>query len=150
MVVGRFTQKGVTVFTRIRRLRSTTKTILSTAIVATTIAVPLSFSSPAGATSAFCTTLETWATHPPKNPPTTNNVAAYHAWATQYIPVYEKLASEAPNAATKDLFNEVVKILKTYDGAGTLSQLKAAEVADSSKFRNDAKALTAAVLSCLP
>jgi hypothetical protein len=118
--------------------------------VATTLAVPLSFGSPAGATSAFCATLETWATHPPKSAPSTYNVAAYHAWAKQYIPVYEKLASEAPNAATKDLFNEVVAILKAYDGAGSLASLRRTAAADATKFENDAKSLEQAVLSCLP
>ncbi len=137
-------------FSRIRRLRSTSKVALGALIVATTLAVPLSISSTAGATSAFCTTLETWATHPPKSAPTSYNVAAYHAWANTAIPVYEKLASEAPNAQTKDLFNEVVAILKAYDGAGSIASLKATAVADSAKFKNDAKALEQAVLTCLP
>jgi hypothetical protein len=127
-----------------------TKVAIGAAMVVTTLALPLSLSAPAGATSAFCSTLETWATHPPKSAPTSYSVAAYHAWANTVIPIYEKLASEAPNAQTKDLFNEVVAILKAYDGAKSISSLKATAVADSAKFKNDAKALEQAVLTCLP
>jgi hypothetical protein len=36
---------------------------------------------------------------------------SYKAWAKSLIPYFEKLASEAPNAATKAAFNEVVVVL---------------------------------------
>jgi hypothetical protein len=95
--------------------------------------------------SAFCTTIFTY--HP-KLAPSPTNLKSYKAWAKALEPFYEKLASEAPNAATKAVLNEVVVVLKYYVSSSNLSKLDASVLKYQAKWAAGAKALSNAVISC--
>lgn len=95
--------------------------------------------------SAFCTTIFSF--HP-KSAPSSTNLTSYKAWAKTLEPFYEKLASEAPNAATKSVLNEVVVVLKYYVDSTSLTKLDASVLKYHAKWEAGAKALASAVESC--
>jgi hypothetical protein len=95
--------------------------------------------------SAFCTTIFTY--HPAV-PPSPTSVKSYQAWAKTLEPFYEKLASQAPNAATKAVLNEVVVVLKYYVSSSNLAKLNASVLKYHAKWAAGAKALAKAVVSC--
>jgi hypothetical protein len=95
--------------------------------------------------SAFCTTIFTY--HP-AIPPSSTNFKSYKAWAKTLEPFYEQLASEAPNAATKSVLNEVVVVLKYYVSSSNLAKLDAGVLKYHAKWAAGAKALAKAVESC--
>jgi hypothetical protein len=95
--------------------------------------------------SAFCTTIFTY--HP-AIPPSSTNFKSYKAWAKALVPFYEKLASEAPNAATKSVLGEVVVVLKYYSKSSSLTKLDASVLKYHAKWEAGSKALAAAVVSC--
>lgn len=80
--------------------------VLATLVVSLGVSTP---SSSALGTSAFCKTMFTYK---PVAPPTKISTASYQKWAKTALPFYEKLDSEAPNAKTKTILNEIVTILK--------------------------------------
>jgi hypothetical protein len=135
-------------FTRANQLRARSKAILGSVIVASTLVVSLGVAvQPSGAlsSSAFCKTIYTWR---PQSPPSSFTTASYHKWALAYLPIYEKLASEAPNAATKNILNEIVKILKYYSTAASAKSLEAYALANSKTYQTDAQALAKAIIAC--
>ncbi len=95
--------------------------------------------------SAFCTTIFSF--HP-KAPPAASDLTTYKAWAKTLEPFYEKLASEAPNAATKSVLNEVVVVLKYYVNSTSITKLDASVLKYHAKWEAGAKALAKAVESC--
>jgi len=135
-------------FTRASHLRTRTRAILGSVLVAATLTVSLGVAVPtSGAlgTSAFCQTIFTWK---PATPPSSYTTTSYHKWALAYLPIYEKLASEAPNAATKNILNEIVKILKYYSTASSAKSLEAYAAANSKTYTKDAQALAKAIIAC--
>jgi site-specific recombinase len=84
--------------------------------------------------------------HP--TPPTSISTTAYHAWAKAYLPLYEKLASNAPNASTKKLLNAVVTVLKYEAGANSLAKLEKYIGENEKEYAAGAKALASAIISC--
>jgi hypothetical protein len=94
--------------------------------------------------SAFCKTIFTFKESVPKG----NNLNDYKTWAKSVLPLYEKLASEAPNSASQKVLDELVTIFKDYAGAASLSKLQAYEVANHAGFLKGTKALSAAIISC--
>ncbi len=95
--------------------------------------------------SAFCTTI---ISYHPTVPPNIKNFKSYKAWAKTLIPFYEKLASEAPNAATKSVLNEVVVVLKYYQNSTSLAKLDASVLKYNAKWEAGSKALAKAIISC--
>jgi hypothetical protein len=95
--------------------------------------------------SAFCTTIFTF--HPAV-PPAMTNLKSYQAWAKSLEPLYAQLASEAPNAASKTVLNEVVTVLKDYISSKSIPKLDAYIVANRAAWTKGTKALAAAVISC--
>ena len=93
----------------------------------------------------FCTTIFTY--HP-SIPPSPTNLKSYQAWAKTLEPFYEKLASEAPNAATKSVLKEVVVVLKYYVNSSNLAKLNASVLKYHKKWADGSKALAKAVVSC--
>jgi hypothetical protein len=94
--------------------------------------------------SAFCKTLFSFRETAPKG----TNLNDYKAWAKAVLPLYEKLASEAPNSASKKVLNDLVTIFKDYQGAASLAKLEAYEAANHAQFLKNTKALSAAIISC--
>jgi hypothetical protein len=95
--------------------------------------------------SAFCTTIYTY--HP-SSVPSATNLKSYKKWAAALEPFYEKLASEAPNAATKSVLNEVVVVLKYYVSSSSLAKLDASVLKYHAQWTKGSKALAAAIVSC--
>jgi hypothetical protein len=117
-------------------------------VVASTLVVSLGVAvQPSGAlsNSAFCKTIYTWK---PVSPPSSFSTTSYHKWALEYLPIYEKLASEAPNSATKNILNEIVKILKYYSTASSAKALEAYALENSKTYETDAQALAKAIIAC--
>ena len=134
---------------RTNRLASRVRMLIAGSVVATALLVPLSLSAPeAGAlsTSPFCTALFSWAEHQPPTP-TTLTLTGYRAWAKALEPFYEQLASEAPNAASKSVLNEVV-VLKYYVSSTSISKLDASVLKYQAKWQAGANALAKAIESC--
>lgn len=111
-------------------------------VISLGVAVP---SSSASSSSSFCTTLKSYK---PSNPPSSIKTASYHAWAKTLLPFYEKLASEAPNAKTKQELNEIVTILKYEATSTTVTGLESYLAANSVAYANGVKAMVKAFMSC--
>jgi hypothetical protein len=123
-------------------------------MVAASVAMMLSvaLASPSGASSvqsaagsAFCTTIFSF--HP-ATPPAMTNLKSYQTWAKTLEPLYAKLASEAPNAASKSVLNAVVVVLKDYVSSKSLPKLDAYIVKNRAAWTKGTKALAAAIVSC--
>jgi len=80
--------------------------------------------------------------------PTGTGITAYHSWVKKVLPLYEELASEAPNTGTKTFLNELVTILKEYGTATSLSKLATTELANKAKYLKGTKELTTAIVGC--
>lgn len=105
-------------------------------------------SSSALGTSAFCKTLFTFeTTYATKATPPTS-ISDYGKWAAALVPFYEKLASEAPNSATRSTLGEVVVILKAESKKQALTTLEAYVAAHQAKFEAGAKAVAKAIEAC--
>ena len=100
---------------------------------------------PSAAGSQFCTTI---LTYHPAVPPAITSLKSYQAWAKTLEPFYEKLASEAPNAASKSVLNAVVTVLKDYVSSKSLPKLDAYIAANHAAWTKGTKALAAAIISC--
>ena len=98
------------------------------------------------ALSPFCKTLTTF--HP-KSPPPAKNYTAYRAWAKQYLPFFQKLASEAPNAATKTLMNDLAQYIKAESKATSAKALGAYFYAHRVQWTKGWKAFIAATMTCV-
>jgi hypothetical protein len=121
--------------------------VLGTLIASLAVEVP---STSASSSSAFCKSLLTYETTDAGKaaPPTKLTTASYRAWAKSLLPFYETLTSEAPNAKTKTVLNEVVTILKYESNEKSLTSLEAYVTANRTKFENGTKALVKAIESC--
>lgn len=115
--------------------------VLATLVVSLGVAVP---SSSALSSSPFCKTIETYK---PVNPPTSISTTSYHAWAKSFLPLYEKLAKEAPNLKTKNSLTELVTILKYEANSTSLKGLEAYIVSNHVGWSNGLKALVKAFLA---
>ena len=98
------------------------------------------------ALSPFCKTLTTF--HP-KSPPPATNYTAYRAWARQYLPFFQKLASEAPNVATKTLMNELAQYVKAEANVTSAKALGAYFYAHRVQWTKGWKAFLSATMSCV-
>lgn len=131
------------------RARSTLGGVLASAVLLVSMGVGTQDASATTYTSAgvssFCTTIITYR---PAVPPSVTNFKSYKAWAKTLIPFYEKLASEAPNASTKSVLNEVVVVLKYYQNSTSLANLDKSVLKYNAKWEAGAKALAKAIESC--
>ena len=94
--------------------------------------------------SAFCKSIFTF--HP--TTPAKINLKSYEAWAKTLEPFYAKLASEAPNGASRRVLGEVVLVLKYYEKSTSLTKLDLAIAKYHSQWLAGTKALAAAIVSC--
>jgi hypothetical protein len=108
--------------------------------VPTSGATTLRYASP----SAFCTTIYSF--H--GTAPTGTNYNAYPKWAKTNLSFYKKLASQAPNAKTKKVLNELVTILKYEAKQKNLKTLGKYIAKNQKQWSNGWKAFAGAVLSC--
>ena len=108
--------------------------------VPTSGATTLRYASP----SAFCKTIYSF--H--GTAPTGTNYNAYPTWAKTNLPFYKKLASQAPNAKTKKVLNELVTILKYEAKQKNLKALGKYIAKNQVQWANGWKAFAGAVLSC--
>lgn len=142
--------EGVAMLQGFSRMSRAAKSLVAAAtmLTALTISLGAATSSSALGSSPFCTTLFTWETqYASKDTPPTS-LAGYRAWAKELLPFYEKLASEAPNAATKNTLNEVVTILQFESKKLSTSALDAYVLANKAKWLSGTKALAKAIESC--
>jgi hypothetical protein len=99
--------------------------------------------------ASFCKSLETWTVDEAKYAaPKGTGLTAYKTWAKELIPLYETLAAEAPNKASKLVLNDVVTVFKDYSSAKSLTKLEAYEVANHAKFLAATKSLSKAIEGC--
>jgi hypothetical protein len=131
------------------RARGAIGGVLASAVLLVSMGVSTSSASASSITSAspsaFCSTILAY--HPSAVPNPTN-LKSYKAWAKSLEPLYEKLASEAPNAATKAVLNEVVVVLKYYVSSSSITKLDASVAKYSAKWAAGGKALAKAIISC--
>ena len=136
---------------RVDRRRAGTASFVAGAIMLVTLGVGASPGSAQSyrlaSESSFCKTLTSFHTTAPKP----GNSSSYKTWIKTYLPLYEKLASEAPSATTRTAFREVVTILKYEEGSSSLPKLDAYIAANQTKWaaawKNFAKDLMGCVRS---
>jgi hypothetical protein len=144
-------KEGVIMFHRSRRLVNATRGALAgaTVLAALTVSVGVfASSSSALGSSAFCKTLFTYEEDYASKATPPTSFSGYRAWAAELVPFYEKLASEAPNAATKNTLNDVVVILKWEASKQSIPALEAYVAANHVKFEDGTKALAKAIEAC--
>jgi hypothetical protein len=98
--------------------------------------------------SAFCKTLLNYEEHDASKATPPTSLSAYHVWAADLEPFYAKLASEAPNAASKTTLSDIVVILKWESKTRPISTLEAYIAANQAKFAAGTKALAKAIEAC--
>lgn len=136
--------------------RSRKSTIAARSLIASATmltAFALSFgvaatSSAALGSSPFCKTLISYEENDASKATPPTSLSAYHTWAAELVPFYEKLTSEAPNAKTEATLAEVVVILKWESKKESIASLEAYIAANRAKFEAGTKALAKAVESC--
>jgi hypothetical protein len=138
--------------TRTKFLTGRPSAALGAVLASAAMIVSMGVSAPSGAStvkaaspSAFCTTVISFR---PKAAPAATSLASYKAWAKTLVPFYEKLASEAPTAASKTVLNGVVVVLKDYTSSASLAKLEGYVAANHAKWTAGTKALAAAIISC--
>lgn len=134
-----------------RRFTTATRSLLAGATIVTALTISLGVaatSSSALGSSPFCKTLLTYEEEDASKATPPTSMSAYHTWAAELVPFYEKLASEAPNAKTKATLNEVVVILKWESKKQSITSLEGYIAANHIKFENGTKALAKAIESC--
>lgn len=119
---------------------------MTAGVLASPLLVP---PTPSGAlgTSPFCAAVFSYAEHP-ITPPKTLTISGWHTYAKELVPYFSRMASTAPNAASKTTLNEIVTILKYYSAATSTAKLVAYENAHRSQWLAGTKALAAAVKNC--
>jgi hypothetical protein len=131
------------------RARGAIGAVLASAVLLVSMGVATSSASASSITSAspsaFCTSIFSYHA---KAVPSPTNLKSYRAWAKSLEPFYEKLASEAPNAPTKAVLNEVVVVLKYYVSSSSITKLDANVAEYSAKWAAGAKALAKVIISC--
>ncbi len=144
-------EEGVTMLHRSRRLVNATRGAIAGATVFVVLTVSLgafASSSSALGSSPFCKTLFTYETEYASKATPPTSMSGYRAWAGELVPFYEKLASEAPNTATKNTLNEVVTILKWESKKQSITALETYVAANHLKFEDGTKALAKAIEAC--
>jgi hypothetical protein len=132
-----------------RRFAKTTRGLLAGATMLTALTVSLGVAeSSSSAGSAFCNTIITFYEHDSKEitPPT--SMSTYRAWAAALVPFYQKLASEAPNAASKTTLGDVAAILQWESKKQSISKLEVYIAKNHAKFEAGTKAVANAIRSC--
>jgi hypothetical protein len=138
---------GVLVTSRGARLRRVLAgSVLSATMGVALVAGPVATSSASASMSPFCKTLTTF--HP-KSPPSASNYTAYRTWAKQYLPFFQKLAAEAPNAATKTLMNDMVQYIKADINTTSAKALSAYMYAHRVQWAKGWKAFLTATMACV-
>ena len=130
---------------RARRLAAATLAAATLSVALGAGAVSASTTQSA-AMSPFCKTLTTF--HP-KSPPAANNYTAYRTWSKQYLPFFQKLASQAPNTATKTLMNDLVQYIKAGANATSAKALGAYLAAHRVQWTKGWKAFISATMACV-
>jgi len=131
---------------------ATSRSALVGSLAAAAMVVSLSAAVPASGAatvrsaspSAFCTTIYTF--HP--TAPSGTNYSNYRKWAKSYLPFYKKLASEAPNTATKKVLNEIVTVLKYESTQKNLKSLGLYVAKNQKYWVKASKSLATAIVSC--
>src|SRR5487761_1897760 len=95
--------------------------------------------------SAFCHTIMTINV---KSPAMTS-YKTYRAWAVAYLPTYQKLAAQAPNAAVKSMLNRIVSIMKATIKFTSIKTFAGYIATHRAQWANDWLALTKAIGVCI-
>jgi hypothetical protein len=134
-----------------RRLTTATRSLLAGATMITALTISLGVaatSSSALGSSPFCKTLINYEENDASKATPPTSMSAYHTWAAELVPFYEKLASEAPNAKTKSTLGEIVVILKWESKKQSITSLEAYITANHAKFEAGTKSLAKAIEGC--
>lgn len=121
--------------------------LASTGLVIALIAVTPSGASTSrlASQSAFCHTIMTIDV---KSPAMTN-YKTYRAWAVAYLPTYQKLAAQAPNAAVRSLLNRIVSIMKATINFTSIKAFAGYISTHRAQWASDWLALTKAIGACI-
>jgi hypothetical protein len=138
-------------FNHARKYVSGTRAALAVAVVCGTLVLSLGMAVPSSSalgSSKFCQTLLSFETKYASKATPPTSFKGYKAWAKYLLPLYESLAAEAPNDASKTTLNEVVVILKYEANDTSLTSLETYIKANSVKFDNGAKTLGKDIAAC--
>jgi len=122
------------------------------AVLASTLGLGLATSGPAAAAtrsaapSAFCHTLFSVKNY---TPPAGSNYQNYRKWIAAYLPWYEKLAAEAPNASVKRVLSQLVAVLKSEDNLSNEKALAYYIGTHETQWASDWKAFAQAEIACV-
>ncbi len=134
---------------RVQRRRAGTASLVAGTIMLLTLGVGASPGSAqsyrSASESTFCKTLTSIHTTAPKPA----DSSSYKAWIKTYLPIYEKLASEAPSSTTRAAFSEVVTILKYEEGSSSLPKLDAYIAANRTKWATAWRDFAKDIMGCV-
>lgn len=138
---------GISSTLRVSRFQRLLAAGLVSATLGMAISVgPSGVSTASASMSPFCKTLTSF--HP-KNPPTGTNYQAYRVWAKTYLPLFQKLASQAPNASTKTVLTEMAQILKHESSLYSTHAFAAYVASHRTAWTKGWKSFASAVMSCV-
>jgi hypothetical protein len=141
----------VTMLSPTKKLLSGTRATLAGAVMLGTVVLSLSVAVPSSSAgeSAFCKSILSFQSKyaSKETPPT--SIKGYKGWAKEFVPLYETLASEAPNDASKTVLNEIVTILKYESTATSATKLETYIEANQAKFEAGDKALAKDIEGCV-
>jgi hypothetical protein len=134
-----------------RRFAIATRGLIAGATIVSALTISLGVaatSSSALGSSPFCKTLISYEKNDASKATPPTSMSAYHTWAAELVPFYEKLTSEAPNAKTKATLGEIVVILKWESKKQSIASLEAYITANHAKFEAGTKSLAKAIVGC--
>jgi hypothetical protein len=134
-----------------RRFTLATRSLIAGATIVTALTISLGVaatSSSALGSSQFCKTLISYEENDASKATPPTSMSAYHTWAAELVPFYEKLTSEAPDAKTKATLGEIVVILKWESKKQSIASLEAYIAANHAKFEAGTKSLAKAIEGC--
>ncbi len=137
---------------RMRQLLSSPRTALGGVLASAVLVGSLGVAVPtSGATtmksaspSAFCKTLMSLSK---VHQPATTNATSYKKWLKTYLPIYKKLASQAPKSTTVVL-NEFVTVMQYEYKSTNALKLNAYMATHTKQWTNGWKAFTTAIIGC--
>lgn len=99
------------------------------------------------AASPFCKTLMSFSAV--KGAPPTTNLTTYRHWIAVYLPKFQKLDSQAPNASVKRVLDELVAVLKSESNLTSATKLDKYIIKNQKQWTNDWRAFASSAVNCV-
>ncbi|NNN00475.1 MAG: hypothetical protein HKL86_01425 [Acidimicrobiaceae bacterium] len=99
------------------------------------------------APSPFCQTLVSFSAV--RGAPSTTNLSTYRHWIAVYLPKFERLDAEAPNASVKRVLDSLVTVLKSESSVSSAIKFEQNIAKNRKQWVNDWKVFASSALHCV-